>query len=84
MREHWVYHLYHPVKSAILLVFEQSSEGLHQFSGLDQIYIPWDGPVWMAESNLDVAHVYQQRSRSALTSADGHGTLTTWQCSILY
>jgi hypothetical protein len=55
---------------------------LQQFSRLDQIYIPCDGPVWVAESNLDVANVYRQRSRSALICEDGHGMLATWKCFI--
>ncbi|RLM00032.1 hypothetical protein CFD26_107921 [Aspergillus turcosus] len=57
---------------SICLSIELSSEALQQLSGLDQIYIPCNGPVWIAESNLDRTHVYQQRSRSALTCADGH------------
>ena len=80
MSEYYVYDVYHPMRVAPLLIAQAvSSEALQQFSGLDQIYIPYDGLVWVAESNLDVTHVYQQRSRSALTCADGHGTLATLQ-----
>lgn len=69
-----------PLESAPLLIAQAvSSEALQQFSRFDQGYIPCDGLVCVAESNLDVTNVYQQRRRSALTCADGHGTLATRQ-----
>ncbi|KMK58260.1 hypothetical protein Y699_03680 [Aspergillus fumigatus Z5] len=57
---------------SIHLSVELSAEALQKSSGLDRIYIPCDGPVWVAECNLDATLVYQQRSRSALICTDGH------------
>lgn len=66
----------------LLMIRVVSAEALQKSSGLDRIYIPCDGPVWVAECNLDATLVYQQRSRSALICTDGHGRLVIWNASL--
>ena len=52
-----------------------TSESLRQIARTSNLCFTSEDPCWIAESNLDRAHVYQQRSSSSLTCADAHGML---------
>lgn len=51
------------------------SESLQQIARTRNLCFTSEDPCWVAESNLDRTHVYQQRSSSSLTCADAHGML---------
>lgn len=52
-----------------------SSKLLQQIARTSNLCLTSENPCWIAESNLDRTHVYQQRSSSSLTCGDAHGTL---------
>lgn len=51
------------------------SKSLQQIARTSNLCFTSENPCWIAESNLDRTHVYQQRSSSSLTCADAHGML---------
>lgn len=59
-----------------------SPKTLHQVAGKSELYLPFDNPCWVAESDMSQAHVHQQQTRTSLICADAHSMLAIYMVAI--
>lgn len=55
-----------------------SPRTLHQVAGTNELYLPFDSPCWVAESNMSQAHIHKQQTRTSLICADALSMLAIY------